>query len=386
MNLRAIVPGRGPCVLLILSSLIAFPVLAEETVGKWRVEFKIGGINPGDNIRSQAANAQIVIGQSGDRITVGDPRPNEFSSIEGRLASDPRMDLRFAYGLKSFKTSELVLDFGIGYYTTRINNLEFFYSLDVQDPNYQDSQSCATELYATGSTSQDCVAMEADSSGQSILDETWIYQPINAGDVTQIPVSIGVYQRFRPTKRFNPYLGVAAGYLFVELEESDEWRTFADQMDASFVDYTVKAEFTPSRLGIRSLAGQAHDLVRPRIEAEDGPFVEVRGGFEWQWRRNTAFFVETSFFWAQKNIVITVDGQEQFGAAVTDGVIVNDGSPDAFPIGGLPAYVICGGVQPGDDVNVRPGTLCPGAGEYFFNGGTLDHGGFSWQAGIRFTL
>ena len=325
------------------------------------------------------------------RFVIVDPRPDAASQIEGRLATDPRIDLRLAYGVKSFRNSELVFDVGVGYWTSRVNNLELAYSLDVEDRDFFPAPdrvyvggTCESEIYVTGSAGTDCRLFANDSSGF----ESWHWRSINAGELTQVPVSFNAYMRFRPTKKFNPYIGGGVGWLFVDFEPSEEWTAFSDQMDASFVDSTVYNGL-PSRFNVaRELDGNAHDLKRPAVIADDGFFFELRGGFEWQWKPKIAVFVETSFMWAAEEIIVTVDGKEKFGRA-TPSISVPDRSDDTFPRGGLPEYIICGGLT-GDQVDpdtvIPSGTFCPGAGEYYFNGGRLDHGGFSFQAGIRLTL
>lgn len=377
------------CVALAACALLAPPAQAKEVFGKWRVELKIGGISPGDEIRSDAANRMTIEDETG-RFTISDPRPDAASQLEGRLATDPRIDLRLSYGVKSFRNSELVFDVGVGHWTSRINNLELAYSLDGEDGDFfplpdrvYNGGTCVSEEYVTGSTGEDCLLFTSDGAS-----EEWHWRSINAGELTQVPVSLNAYMRFRPTKKFNPYIGGGVGWLFVDFKPSADWLEFSDQMDASIVDSTVYNGL-PSRLTIaRELAGNPRDLKRPAVVADDGFFFELRGGFEWQWKPKLAVFVETSFMWAAEEIVITVDGKEKFGKA-TPAISVKDRSDETVPRGGLPEYIICGGltgtlIDP--DINISSNAFCPGAGEYYFNGGRLDHGGFSFQAGIRLTL
>lgn len=380
------------CAVAIASVLVAASATAtaEEVVGKWRLEFKVGGFDPGDSIRSDAANSYIF-DNGVARVPITDPRPDIAANIEGRMSADPRYDLRASYGLKAFKNSELVLGVSVGYVKTRIKNLELAYALDIEDPSYFNpvfgtyNNACETAIFVTGSTVPFCVPFNADRGGTSNVEE-WHYEPIDAGELTQVPVTIDLTIRFLPTKRFNPYLSAGIGYLFTKFDESARWTELANQLDASYVDETVRGGSDPS-LGVRALAGNAHDLKRPEISRPDGLNLELRGGVEWQWKPRTAFFLEMGFNWAAEEVTITVDGKKQFGTSTPDGILVNqDNLATAVPRGGLPARIICGGVNPPPGVTTPPGALCPGAGEYYFNGGVLDYGGFSWQVGVRFTL
>ncbi len=365
--------------------------LAEETVGKWRFELKIGGVDPGDSIESDAANSYIFRSGS-DVIEVRDPRPDAASAIDGRLASDPRIDIRASYGLHAFKNSELVLGVSIGYVRTRIRNLEFVYSLDIEDPQYFNealgvySEGCETVEYVTGTFDPVyCTRFSSDVGGEFGVEE-WHYVPVNAGELTMVPVTLDLTLRFAPTKRLNPYIALGVGYLFTKLDESDQWKTLADQLDASWVDGTTARGNLASTS--RNLLGEPHDLKRPEIRTENGLNLVFRGGIEWQWRPRTAFFLETAFNWAQKEIQIRVDGKPQLGKPTPTGITVGSGDARTTDVsrGGSPARIICGGVTPPEGVQVPANALCPGAGEYYFNGGTLDYGGFTWQAGVRFTL
>lgn len=426
-------------VLLLVASV---PASAEEMYKKWRIEVKVGGVDPGDEIRSEAANSFVLElenpGGEDIRQVVGDPRPNEISTIEGRLASGTRWDIRASYGIASFKNSELILDFGIGHYKTRVNNLELTYALDISDPNYLATFGTPPEVVWRTPVEAAIYAgyfdqlPEPDPFGdpgpffRSMIQDTggeaWRYVPINAGEITNYPVSVNLLMRFRPTKKLNPYFGGGVGYQIVDFEASDQWKRIADQMDASIVMDT-QAVPGGALQGQRTLPGlkefldtvndpevpvdptllsrNFRDFERPEVIAEDSLFLEVRGGFEWQWRPKTSFFLETTFSWADKEIRILMDGREKLGEPAPDGIIVDANNPSAYPVGGLPAYIVCGGItefldqEPIQrDVSLQaPGGgrtsidyPCPGSGEYFFNGGKLDYGGFTWQAGVRFTL
>lgn len=123
-----------------------------------------------------------------------------------------------------------------------------------------------------------------------------------------------------------------------------------------------------------------HDLKRPRIDTPDTVFLEVRAGMEWQWKPQTAFFVDGTFSWAAEGITITVDDRAEFGQGVVSGTYAIEDVP--VPARGAPAYITSGGLV-APDTN---GVVGPQPGEYIIEGGTLDYGGWKFVFGVRFTL
>jgi len=179
------------------------------------------------------------------------------------------------------------------------------------------------------------------------------------------------------------------GYFIVTQKSSERWREIQDQLDTSHVSYVQKV---PGSLQVRELKGEGPDgaptdLARPEIDSPDTFFAETRGGAEWQWRPKTAFFFEAAFSWAQDNVELTVDGKSEWGRATPTVLFRDPFDSDAFPYGGLPAYITQGGIK--KKIVTQDGELLgngPWPGEYYMNGGTMDYGGWSFSFGARFTL
>ena len=376
-------------VVMLLLAVIALPAMAEEVKGKWRFEVHIGGTDPGDSIPSDGGRIQVVDAEAlnGQRKVhyFRDPRPGWMAGNEARISTDTYFEVRASYGIASWKNTELVLDMGIGYSTGSIDNIELAYSLDFDDPNMRNSSyaqvfSCET-VAAWGRTPipySNCMPF----AQAGYVNERWRGELISAGDLTLYPVSIGLYARFRPTKTFNPYIGLNVGYMFVDFDPSRHWRDVQDQLDASVVAYVERGTYG---LTSRQLGGEPHDVKRPMIETPSTPYFELRGGTEWQFNPKAAVFVEMRYSWANKNIDITADGKHRFGTPLAEGRFDGDQSV-AGPPGGRPAYIISGGRE--REVTRLDGTTWAGPhpGEYYFHGGTLDYGGWTFTAGIRFSL
>ena len=383
-----------------------FGARAEETKGRWRFEVAVGGYSSVDTIPSDAANVETGYNEFGQLVNVFDPRPNEFGINEASSSGGPRVDLRASYGIGSLESVEFVLSAGVGFFESKIEDLEFSYAFDRLDPNYvikvqefpgeplKDKWVPGCESLPVGAQDPgvNCRFFYGDQGGDEFNSsdyETWRTELVDPATLYVYPVSVDVLARFRPTKRFNPYIGAGIGYYIVTQQSSERWREIQDQLDASFVSYVQKI---PGSLEVRDLKGDgpdgaATDLERPEIDSPDTLFAELRGGAEWQWRQKTAFFFEALFSWAQDNVEITVDGKTKWGRPTPTVLFRDPFDTDAFPYGGLPAYITQGGIK--KKIVDQNGQLVgkgPWPGEYYLNGGTLDYGGWSFSFGVRFTM
>lgn len=397
-------------VLALAVALVATAVLpaqAEDIVGRWRFEIHVGATDPGDSIPSEVGNVMTVRDDQGFLINVIDPRDRILQTREAKLRTDPRIDFRMGYGFAAWKSSELYIDFGFGYYKQRIQDIEFSYALDVRDPEYSDFQTDPV-----GPLFGNTELFYKDNTGAVGYNERWESMLLEGGELTMFPVSVNFLFRFNPTKRLNPYFGGGLGYYFVEFTPSPEWTAMADALDQTCVTYVtfrngqpnlsnrdveVDADpgpdpgdgSDPCRLpqpwvGRDGYMNFGHEMKRPEIDAPDTVFLEMRGGMEWQWKPKTAFFADVRFTWAQKNITITADGREKFGVGIPSGLFTPDTVP--VPRGGMPAYI---SYYAGMEEDLAAGDILRGIGspgEYFLNGGVLDYGGWSFSVGVRFTL
>lgn len=419
--MRKVSVTRGLLLGVVFLLAVAGSASAEEMRGRWRIEFGAGGVDPEGRIRSDANN--VTIWDAGSFLYgISDPRPDKASLLEGRLSADARYEIRASYGIGGWKNGEWILDFGVARFKAEVANIEFAYELDRLDPKYTVPQRAGNGQPIPGRTkwAPDCTSIDPASWFDYDLDGTvddqeigpraewnckefdrtpadglggaWQFEALDAGTLTVYPVSVNLIARFRPTKRFNPYLGGGLGYYIVSFKETARFSALADQLGASFVTYvkhTRGADVTERYLETTEWinGGVGRRMKRPRVETPNTLFLETKGGFEWQWRQKTALFVETRFSWAKDNIEITADGRQQFGRATPNRRFTNTADPAFPPVGGTPAYITQGGIK--KILRAEDGTILgngPWPGEYYLNGGKLDYGGWTFTAGIRLTL
>lgn len=359
---------------------------AEEVTGKWRIEVSLGGLDPGDSIRSDSANATTVQGQANEQTSIPDPRLNSSSIIESRISTDPRLEVRASYGLKRLKQGELGIEFGVGYYSGVIRNLELQYSFDALDPQFNIQGVGRVNSCETSPGAPACLPFSSDLGGSTKSRERWRYEPIEGGELKVIPISANLAYRFRPTKKLTPVLTAGAGYLNVDFTPSAQWEAFSKDMAGSYVDYVKKGPGPLGGVGDRVLVGKPHRIRAPEIDAPSAFFIESKGGVEYQIKPKLAFSASLGMFWALDDITITVDGRTKFGRP-TQNVRVEADSPQVPPAAGMPAYVFRGGLRRElHEPNGSSRGTGPWPGEYYFNGGTLDYGGITIMLGLKVTL
>ncbi len=433
--------GTAVCAMIVLTAGVMVGS-ADQVKGRWRIDLQVGNVNPGGRIDSDAGATQVLLQEPLDAIFVTDPRPLEDQGTYANSRGRGRIELHASYGLIERKSSEIVLDFGLGYYRQVIRGLELSSSFDAIDPDYNRVPGCETRIARAGGTIDSNQLNGCTWFGDS--NSTSIYPgPFNAptrrefpdtpasalgyqlfktekmegGTLSIIPLSMDVLFRYRPTKRFNPYIGGGVGYLLVRLDESERFRQFADQMAGSLVAQVVgPLSADPSAIGDRGLDPNevqiqrvitedgrdlvtatklGHRMIRPSIDAPNTFFFQARAGVELQLSPRWSAFAESKFFWARKNIRITADGQTDFGRrmqSITTDLYAGGGlNPAAFPEGGLPVYVIDGGLhQPvlalDSTTEIQDDGSAGLPGEYYFRGGELKYGGFVFTIGLRLTL
>jgi hypothetical protein len=337
--------------LLVAGAWATSPALAEERYKKWIIELAIGGNDPADEVRSNTGNTAFYRDPETDRQSLtDDPRPSPASLEAMSIDASPRIDLRVGYGLLEFGWGEFILDTGIAYIDSRISGMELSYKLRyVGGPGIPGSDP-------------------VDEDGRPTETGLWWVESLPVGELKQIPVSIDGILRFRPTKRMNPYIGLGAGYRFVQFTEDPE---FTEWME--FLDDSYGARIKPIGDGDFE-RGTLRDITRTRVEAPDTFFYLLRLGIEWQLSPKWSIFLDTRYEWADKNVTISADGGEELGRSTPNGE-----TDFLWPSRGAPFEILFPGANPKGLQKKYPDR----DGDWYLQGGTLDYGGWNFSVGGR---
>lgn len=186
---------------LVACSLLAcWPAAAEDVKNRFRLSLALGGYQSQDEVNSDSANVLTVLDDQGE--------------ILGRY-SDPRNDAGVAGNFEIQPGSIATLAWQYGF--TRFFLLEG----------------------SVGYNGNDVGQIEVDPwNGDAVR--------FSAGKLTRLPVQLTGLWRFRPDKRFKPYVGAGIGYSFVEFDSSDELIQLSENLEAS---EARQAELARSDLG-----------------------------------------------------------------------------------------------------------------------------------------
>jgi hypothetical protein len=188
-----------PLVIFAALSLLASPLQAEDQRGRWSFSLGVGFLSSLDDIRSNAAAAELLaVGRPGDisddPIINSDPRGDDLLGRETEIEEAQTYNASIAYGL----TSWLSLQVDVSYYEGNISNLDTF------------------------QIERRFVAIEGDNVFNDEIATPFqdASVPLGIGDLEQIPVMFSAIFRFRKDSPFNPILGAGVGWFFADLNES----------------------------------------------------------------------------------------------------------------------------------------------------------------------
>ena len=317
------------------------PASAEQVERKFRFGLAVGSFNAQDEIRSDAGNVLNLLDDEGvtaDRYV--DPR--EDAAVTGNLEIKPGT---LATVSVQYAISRIVLVEGsAGYQKTDVGEIE------VQ-----------TDLRGFGD--------------YPVVNMTQSRVPV--GELTRVPFQLSGVLRFRPDANFNPYGGAGLGFTLIGFDPSLEFDTLSVSLDASRGAIgTLLTEDNGSGMQAPELS-EIRDLTGATVEAQDTFEMHLLAGAELSFGSNWATFIDFRYTFSSRSLKITFNGEEDLGAAVPQGSEPLDSPAGTADYGAM--FIIDGGLDAGG-----PGQ--PGTGLHYIHGGSVDFGGFSAQAGIRYTF
>lgn len=319
-------------VTLLLSLAVCGSAAAEEVAKRLRLSLSVGAFESGDEISSQSANVLSVLNEEGElQFRFEDPRSDATVSSDLKIQSGPIATLALQYAVNRI----FVLEGSAGYNRNDVGEIEV----------------------------------------HPIRSDVVRF---SAGELTRVPIQLTFLARFRPDKRFNPYVGGGFGYTLIGFDPSDELDQFSLNMDGSFYK---QARLLPDDRGsvIQIDPSQELQPMGPvTIEADDAWEWHVAGGVEFGLGSRWALFLDLRYSESSRDFRIQYSGQDNIGVGVPQGK-TEIGSEIATTTYG-PWLVFPGGLLDLDGDGFVDSAL------YYAQGGTLKYDGLATQFGVRFTF
>lgn len=322
------------------------PARAEDVKGKFYFGGNLAVLVTTDNIRSNAAliiaplgnDGAPFTGDRGEEISCGvagdpnqpantnvfcDPRPDDLLSRQTQLQQSFKLDGHFGYGL----TSNLSIELDTGYYKGDVTNFDVFTRKII--PFNADPMDICLRL---GIKNNDPSGPGAPCDLKSTKDRE-LKQPIKAGTVTEIPVSVNAIVRFRKDSNFNPYIGAGAGYLFTSLNKSpsvDQLNTRLEKLHLISVTDELGPNFGKT-LGTSDPDGNAVFRNPASVTIDQGFQWQVIGGGEYFYNDRLSMVFDARYVISSQAVTISLNGQDQIDVtSFTEDIFRQDGSLRVF--------------------------------------------------------
>lgn len=259
------------------------PAQAKDVSRLWFIGGSIGYHTTQDSIES---NADLQ----------GDPRPDDLVSREGDIDDTVQLGLHLGAGL----SRRFTLQLETGYFRGEIGPVDVYHQ----------------EQFPYSSTGNPFLLNSIYKFEKS--------EPVPAGTLTQIPVSLTGILRFRPDRPLNPYIGAGGGMIFMEFERTDEFKAVNATMQGLHIG-TIADEngkdLTPTWWKDRFLDFNLPALHELTFDVDDSVELHLSAGMEYALSNRFALIGEARYVWYKSSFSMTMGGHQAFGRdALTDSV------------------------------------------------------------------
>ena len=184
-----------------------------------------------------------------------------------------------------------------------------------------------------------------DPSVPFVFHDREVNFPLNAGKITEIPVSLSFVAQFRGASPVRPYLGAGVGWIFTDLSGASDIPAFNARI---------------SKMHIRSIADQfgkditphnfynpLHDAIVPvphaiTVELSDSSEWHLTGGMEWMLGSNFGVVFDARYTFAQGGIRFDVSGHDQIDLLTwSEKIYRPDGTLAIFAPDGVAPNTLC---------------------------------------------
>ncbi|HKY33418.1 MAG TPA: outer membrane beta-barrel protein [Candidatus Polarisedimenticolia bacterium] len=278
--------------------------MAEDLKGRWYFGGNLSFLSTTDDIRS---NASIIIGPLGDdgipftgdmneeqgctsasANTFCDPRPDDLLARETAIEETFKIDGTVGYGM----TSWLSLQFDVSYFKGDVGPVDVFYRSTFP-------QAGITGLNVTVGNRDNVV-------------------PVQAGEITEIPVSLSGIIRFRKDSPLNPYVGVGAGMIFAQMDVSEDVFAANRRFGAMRIIGATNEfsdDITPPSQGALKADGRVPFQWPITVNVDDAFEWHLTGGAEYFINDRFSMVFDARYTFADQSIEINLAGENQVDIA-----------------------------------------------------------------------
>ena len=318
---------------LLAGLALASPASAEDLKNKWYVGGNISFLSTMDDVRS---NSNIIVGAFGDdgvpftgdpnedqgctsqdlNETSGpfcDPRPDDLLGRESTIEETFRLEVTAGYGLSSW----LSLQFDASYFKGDVGPVDAF----------------VRQAYL-GSN------IPSQPVGFAALQETII--PVQAGEITEIPVSLSGVIRFRKDSPLNPYVMFGGGIIFAEMEVDDDVAALNERLSGAHIR-AARSEWnnniTPPQFAVESSSGTVPFQWPVNVNVEDALEWHVGAGAEYFFNDRFSMVFDARYMFADQSVNITIGSHDQVDLIIfSEHMFRADGTTKFFGsgVGGAP--------------------------------------------------
>jgi hypothetical protein len=342
---------------------------------RWSLGVNVSTHSTSDNYRSNAAIVQTKMfgadgipgtGDAGEVVTCISLIPGYYPEVDPFC--DPRSDDLVAREGSVHDTIGLGIE--AGFELTRWLQLRF-------DARYYQSEVGDIDVYAT----ETVPVFQPDGRVLQLADRSRS-DPIPAGELTQIPLSLSLIVRFMPGKPFRPYLGAGAGIISTSFAMDDQVGALETELRAQHLRGIANERgrnITPE--GQRSDFEFNGGLLRFEeditVEVDDAREWHLDGGFEYVINDRFSLVFAARYAFADQEVKVEIGDEDQVDLFTWPlDIFYPNGTLKVFsPTGGppnpfcidVPAGAGCGQNAPSDkritplDI---PGFVCPGKGDF----------------------
>jgi len=367
---------------ILVAVAFAAPAHAEDLKGKWYFGGNLSFLSTTDSVRS---NAQIITGPLGDdgipftgdpneeqgcTSNAGnsfcDPRPDDLLGRESTIEETFKYDVTAGFGL----TSWLNLQLDASYFRGNVGPIDVF----------------LRDTFPVQSNPVDPTSVNAFDERETVI-------PVQAGELTEIPVSLSAMIRFRKDSPLNPYIGVGAGIIFAKLDRSgdvDDLNARVNAMRIRGATNEFERNILPLSLGALAADGLVPNIWPVLVDVDNAFEWHLSGGLEYFRNDRLSLIFDAKYTFADQDVTMDLGGEDQVDLTIySEKLFRPDGSLKFFNDKGVAPNTLCRntpldsngnptgvgcdpGGSPTQHVNPEkmPGITCPNVGDFDNDGQT----------------